>query len=184
MRRALVLGAILLAACNPRPQANTKTAAERASSLPTSSPAPALHIRGKGNVHQPVVIIEQAKNRNIYELRAKSYESTVGAQGTGFKGRFSDTHVTFFEPNGTTLKADAPIALIDKSSQRVTLAEGVHAQTSTGIRLRCDTLTYERSTGRIHGEGNVRILQPSQGYDLSGGNFESDVELHDVHMGS
>ncbi|MDQ6825871.1 MAG: LPS export ABC transporter periplasmic protein LptC [Candidatus Eremiobacteraeota bacterium] len=183
MKNAGLLCLMVVAACNPHPQTRVKTA-QQPSARPAASAAPSLHVLGKGTLHRPVVIIEQEKNRKVYELRAKSYESTVGARGAGFKGRFSRTHVTFFERNGTTLRADAPTALVDRAGQRVTLQDGVHAQTSAGIQLACDTLTYERSTGRIHGEGNVRITQPSQGYDVTGGNFSSDVELHDVRMGS
>lgn len=183
MRRAALLCMLALGACNPHPHGALKATQSPSSPLATPS-ALSLHIQGRGNAHREVVIIEQEKNRTIYQLRAKTYESTVGAQGAGFKGRFRHAHVTFFERNGTTLAAEAPTALVDKSSQRVTLEGGVRAQTSAGIRLTCDILTYERSSGRIRGEGNVRIRQPSAGYDVSGGNFESDVELNNVRMGS
>jgi len=184
VRRAFFVCVVVLAACNPRPHGTTRAAPTAPSARPTASAAPSLHIQGKGNAHREVVNIEQDKNRTIYQLRAKTYESTVGLHGAGFKGRFTDAHVTFFERNGTTLVAQAPTALVDKASERVTLQNGVHARTSAGIRLSCDTLTYERSTGRIRGEGNVHITQPSQGYDVSGGTFESDVELRDVRLGS
>lgn len=184
MRRTALLCLLAFGACNPHPHAAPKTAQARPSPLATTSAVPSLHIQGSGNAHREVVLIEQEKNRTIYQLRAKTYESTIGAQGAGFKGRFRRAHVTFFERDGTTLTAQAPTALVDKSSQRVTLQGGVRAQTSAGIHLTCDILTYERSTGRIRGEGNVRITQPSAGYDVSGGNFESDVELHNVRMGS
>ncbi|MDQ6931855.1 MAG: hypothetical protein M3160_01625 [Candidatus Eremiobacteraeota bacterium] len=183
MPEKLLVGVLLLAACSPHPRA-AGNAQVRSSATPAASAPPSLHIQGRGSAHREVVIIEQEKNRIIYRLRAKTYESTVGLEGTGFKGRFSRAHVTFFERNGTTLVAEAPTALVDKATQRVTLQGGVQGRTSAGIQLACNTLTYERSSGRIRGEGNVRITQPSQGYDIRGGNFESDVELHNVRMGS
>ena len=98
-----------------------------------------------------------------------------------FRGTFAQTHVTFYDTDGTTLQGDAPTTTIDKASSSVVMQGGVNGKTSTGITLQCDQLTYDRRSGQLRGVGNVHIVGAA-GYSLSGGSFTSDLRLTHVHM--
>jgi len=138
---------------------------------------PPLHITSRGNPGRPVRIVEQAGNREVYELVARSTESSLQSQAS-FRGTFSQPHVKFFQEDGSTMTADAPSGSIDKATERVVLMGGVSAHTSTGYALRCETLTYDRAAGRLTGEGNVRIT--SADGSITGGKFTSDLALKHV----
>ena len=180
-RTAATVGAaaLLLCACTPRPQGAPPPAASAAPS-PSASGLPPITVRSKGSAQQPVRIVQQQGNRKIYELIARSTESTLQSQNQ-FRGTFSDTHVTFYGTDGSTLAGTAPVTVVDKGRQTVVMQGGVRAHTSGGITLRCDQLEYNRATGQLHGTGNVHIAS-SQGYTLSGGSFTSDLKLTTVHM--
>lgn len=171
--------ALLVCACTPRPQGTPAPVASAAPS-PSASGLPPITVRSKGNAQQPVRIVQQQGNRKIYELIARSTESTLQSQNQ-FRGTFSDTHVTFYGADGSTLTGSAPVTVVDKGRQTVVMQGGVRARTSGGITLHCDQLEYNRATGLLHGTGNVHIAS-SQGYTLSGGSFTSDVKLTSVHM--
>lgn len=177
---AAFTAAMLLAACTPHPSQPGGPAASAVPSASPSSGLPPITVRSKGNAQQPVRIVEQQGNRRIYELIARSTESTMQSRND-FRGTFSDTHVTFYGADGSKLAGSAPVTAIDKGKQTVTMQGGVHAKTSDGIALQCDQLQYDRATGKLHGTGNVRIVSP-QGYTLSGGSFTSDLKLTQVHM--
>lgn len=125
-------------------------------------------------------ITQQEGNRRIYELLARSSESTMQTQSQ-FRSTFKQTHVTFFTADGGTLTGDAPLTTIDKATNSVTMQGGVHGKTSDGIVLNCDELVYDRKTGSLRGTGNVHIVS-KEGYALTGGSFTSDLKLTHVHM--
>lgn len=175
MRQAIAAAlacAAVLAGCNPQPQ-------HAASGSPSPSAAPSgvppLEIVGKGTAALPVDIAYQAHNRKVYEVLAASY---VGHSAEHFEqAAFRQARVTFYDPDGSSLRADAPTAAIH--NQQVTLLGGVHARTSTGLNLTCDRLTYDQTTALLHGEGHVRIdgMQGGQRELLTGNTFTSDVKL-------
>lgn len=182
-KRAWGLAAVaaLSAACTPHPaQQSAQATATPAPSASATAGLPPITVRSKGNAQQPVRIVQQQGNRKIYELIARSTESTMQSQ-SDFRGTFSDTHVTFYGTDGTKLVGSAPVTAIDKAKQTVAMRGGVHAKTSDGIVLTCDQLEYNRGTGKLHGTGNVHIVS-SQGYTLSGSSFTSDLKLTQVHM--
>ena len=174
--------AAILVACSPQPRRAGSPAPSAAPSAQVSPSAglPPITVHSQGTTRQPVRIVEQQNNRKIYELLAQSTESTMQSQNQ-FRGSFAKTHVTFYGTDGSTLIGDAPLTTIDKASERVTMQGGVRARTSEGITLQCDQLEYNRTTGQLHGTGNVHIVS-SQGYTLSGGSFRSDLKLTHVHM--
>lgn len=184
MKRTALLACIaLLSACNPKP-AGQQPAATLA---PAQTPAPAggappLRITGRGTAKQPVRIIGQTGNRKQYELTARSEESR-SAQSIA-QASFQQTTVTFFDKGGTTMRAQAPLATIDERSQKVRLSGGVHATTSGGVTMTCNTLVYDRKNSRVHGEGNVRITGSHGGSTtvLTGNAFDSDVTLTQMLM--
>lgn len=182
-KRAWALAAALAAcsACTPHPaqQAGRATPAP-APSTRASAGLPPITVRSKGNAQRPVRIVQQQGNRKIYELIARSTESTMQSQ-SDFRGTFSDTHVTFYGTDGSNLVGSAPVTAIDKAKQTVIMRGGVHAKNSEGITLQCEQLEYNRGTGKLHGTGNVHIVS-SQGYTLSGSSFTSDLKLTQVHM--
>jgi len=138
-------------------------------------------VRSHGNAKQPVRIVEKQGNRPIYELIAKSTESTMQSQNQ-FRGTFAQTHVTFYgTTSGATLVGDAPVTTVDRAKESVLMQGGVKAHTSEGVVLTCDQLDYDRSTGKLHGAGNVHIVS-KDGYTLTGGSFTSDLRLTQVHM--
>lgn len=174
-------GCLVTAACNPRPAA-APAGSRSAAPSPTPSGLPPLRIIGKGTAGQPVRIVEQQGNRKIYELVSDSYESTSArsvAQAT-----FRNARVTFYDKDGSTMSARAPIARIDERRKKVILSGGVHATTSTGQTLRCERLVYDRQTGMLHGSGHVRVTGRQNGMltVLTGNEFDSNLNLTQMRM--
>jgi len=183
MRVSLGLVVLLtgLCACNPKPEHTVRQTAARGVVPTASGGLPPITIRSHGNAKQPVRIFEKQGNRAVYELIAKSTESTLQSQNQ-FRGTFAQTHVTFYgATSGSTLAGDAPVTTVDRAKESVLMQGGVKAHTSEGVLLTCDQLEYNRSTGRVRGTGNVRIVS-KDGYTLTGGSFTSDLRLTQVHM--
>ncbi len=170
------LCALLLSSCASRHAMTQATAPAQAS--PT--PFPKLHIQSRGNASQPVSIVQQVGNRKVYQLIARSSDSTMQSQ-TNSTGVFHQTRVTFFSSDGSRLSGTAPLATIDTAAETITLEGGVHAKSSDGVALDCDRLQYARKSGQLFGSGNVRVVNPS-GEALSGGSFRSDLRLSHVHV--
>lgn len=170
---AALAAALALAACNPQPQH------QNGASTPTPAPTgmPPITITGHGAKGAPVSITETSGNRKLYKLVAKSVTSH-SAQHAISEGTFKEPTVTFYDKDGTKMTATAPKASL-AGGKEVTLTGGVHATTSTGLTLTCDTLTYNQSTAMLHGQGNVRItgMQGGQQQVLTGNTFTSDVKL-------
>jgi len=168
----LILASAALAACNPQPSG-------RAAPTPTPAPAgvPPLNIKGHGTAHAPVRTFEQAGNRKVYELLARSYVSHSARNVA--QAKFQQATVTFYDKDGTSLTAQAPQASVDERTKQVALTGGVHARTTTGATLTCDNLTYDRATGLLRGNGNVRMTADQNGSReiLTGNAFTSDIKL-------
>ncbi|MDP9017002.1 MAG: hypothetical protein M3N19_01610 [Candidatus Eremiobacteraeota bacterium] len=181
MRWPAAYGLLLLcvAGCAPHGQGTAPSKEPRVSPS-ASSGLPPITIHSHGKSNEPVRIVEQQGNKKIYELQAQSTESSMESQSQ-FRGTFSKTHVTFYGSDGSNLVGDAPLTTIDKATQRVVMQGGVVGKTNDGMILRCDELQYNRSTGQLHGIGNVHIIS-AQGYSLTGGSFTSDLKLTHVHM--
>jgi lipopolysaccharide assembly outer membrane protein LptD (OstA) len=126
-----------------------------------------------------VHLIQQVHNRVDYDLLASSYQSK-GPQGSA-RAVFSDARVTFRDPRGSTVAASAPQAVVDQRNNTVTLTDGVHARTSAGMTLQCNTLVYERAGGTLHGTGAVVVTDP-QGFRATGSRFDSDISLTHMRM--
>lgn len=181
MRRTAVMLVIAVAACSPKPQHAYVSPSPASAPVPTSSGVPPITVRSHGTSNQPVRIIQQQGNRKLYELLARSTESTVQSQ-TQFRSTFSQTHVTFYGTDGTKLVGDAPVTQIDRSRQTVTMTGGFHGRTSDGVVLTCDQLQYARATGQLLGTGNVHISKSADGLSMTGTTFRSDLKLTQVHM--
>lgn len=179
---AVAVAAGLLAACNPQPKNAPGSHPPAATPKPTPSGLPPLHIVQKGSGHQPVRIVQSAGNRRLYELTAESSVSH-SAQAMA-QASFQQPTVVFYDKTGTTLRAQAPSATLDQRTRKVTMSGGVHATTSSGLTLVCDRLIYDRATGMIHGEGNVRMTGEQGGSRtvLTGNAFDSDVTLTQMRM--
>jgi len=179
MKMPIVLGALLaLIACNPQPQ----HAPRAATPAPLQTGLPPLKIIGQGSARQPVRVTGQQHGRITYQLLARSYESHSMQNVT--QAVFRQTTVTFYDKDGTMLRARAPQAQLDDRRKQVILSGGVHARTSTGLTLACDELVYDDATGLLHGTGNVRItgVQGGQQQVLTGNSFTSDVKLTQMTM--
>lgn len=173
MRRwAAIAAALLLAACNPQPQHQPG----EATPTPKTAGLPPLTITGHGSKGAPVSITQSSGNRKLYKLVAQSVTSHSAQQSIS-QGTFKEPTVTFFDKDGTRMNAQAPTASLH--GKEVTLSGGVHATTTTGLTLTCDSLTFNQSTGMLHGQGNVRItgMQGGQQQMLTGNTFTSDVKL-------
>ena len=175
-RWSACLLAALLTACNPQAPKGTPSPAAAPSHAPTSPP---LHITGHGTATRPVRSTLQIHNRIEYQLIAKSFESK-GAQGKA-RAVFADARVTFYDRNGTTLTATAPQAVVDETTNLITLVDDVHAKTSSGMTLRCTRLVYDHTAGTLHGTGNVVISDPN-GFRGTGSSFDSDISLSHMRM--
>jgi hypothetical protein len=173
--------AILLAAaagCNPQPPKATPSPSAAAKPRSTATPL-VLKISGRGTANRPVHLIQQVQNRIDYDLLASSYESR-GPQG-GARAVFQNARVTFRDRHGSTIAATAPQAVVDQAANTVTLMNGVHAHTSSGMTLQCDQLVYQRATGMLHGTGNVVVTDP-KGFRATGSSFDSDISLTHMRM--
>ncbi len=180
MRYAAVMATVWLAAiagCNPQPpKATPSPSAVRPRSVATPL---VLEISGRGTAKRPVHLIQQVHNRIDYDLLASSYESR-GPQG-GARAVFQDARVTFRDRNGATIAARAPQAVVDQGANTVTLMNGVHAHTSSGMTLKCSQLVYRRATGMLHGAGDVVVTDP-KGFRATGSSFDSDISLTHIRM--
>lgn len=183
MRHARAFGALCLlmaAACNP--QAPKSTPSPAAPAHPRATPTPlVLKITGRGTAKRPVHLydIQQAHNRVNYDLLASSYESK-GPTGAA-RAVFQDARVTFRDPKGATVVATAPQAVVDQNANTVTLLNGAHARTSSGMTLQCTQLVYDRATGMLHGTGDVIVTDP-KGFRATGSSFDSDLSLTHMRM--
>jgi hypothetical protein len=175
----LVALASVLAACNPQPDHGTASVTATPSGAPSNA-VPPLRITGQGTNERPIRIDQQQGNRRQYELLANHYVSRT-AQGLAH-ATFYDAAVTFYDAKtGKTLVARAPRAILDEAAKTVTLLDGVTSRTSNGQTLRCRRLVYRRDIGTLHGEGDVRMTDPS-GMTFSGTSFDSDDTFENIRM--
>jgi len=170
---------VATAGCNPQPPKATPPPPTPAAHVrPTATPL-VLEIRGRGAVNRPVHLIQQVHNRVDYDLLASSYESK-GPQGLT-RAVFSDARVTFRDRNGSEITASAPQAVVDQGANTVTLLDGVHARSSSGMTLQCTQLVYDRASQMLHGNGTVVVTDP-KGFRATGTSFDSDISLTHMRM--
>jgi len=182
MRTVRFAAAFLVAAtgCNPQPPKATPAPSASPAARPSGSANPlVLEIHGKGTARQPIRFSHQVHNRVDYDLLASSFESR-GPQGDQ-RAVFQDARVTFRDPHGAAIVAVAPQAIVDQTADTVTLLDGVHARTTTGMTLTCDQLVYARANGMLHGTGNVVVTDP-KGFRATGSSFDSDISLTHMRM--
>jgi LPS export ABC transporter protein LptC len=177
------VGLVLLAAGCAQQATGGATSASPApiAAQPTASAtAVPVHIETHGGGGQYVRIVETVRGRKAYTIRALS---AIGERfGTNqATGALEQPHVTFVDRSGTTTIADAPKATVAERDKSVVMTGGVHARTSSGSLLSCDTLTYNANTERFHGEGHVRLTAPN-GLQLGGDHLDGDVKLQDVRV--
>jgi LPS export ABC transporter protein LptC len=175
---AAVLAAAL-AACSPR-QPPKATSAPSPQASATQVP---IRIETRGGDGQYVTIVETVRGRKVYTIRALS-GSLQRATTNEATGELEQPHITFFDKGGSTTIADAPKAHVVERSKTVVMTGGVHAHTSAGGVLTCDTLTYHGSTERFHGQGHVRLNSPSgpNTVTIEGDDIDGDVKLQDVKI--
>jgi lipopolysaccharide assembly outer membrane protein LptD (OstA) len=89
--------------------------------------------------------------------------------------------VTFHDRNGSQIAASAPQAVVDQTTNTVTLLNGVRARTSAGMTLQCSQLVYQRASGMLHGSGDVVVVDP-KGFRATGSSFDSDISLTHMRM--
>jgi hypothetical protein len=177
-RAIAAIGLLLGAACNPQPPKATPSPSAPARPAASSTPL-VLKITGQGTARRPIRLFQQVHNRVEYDLLASSYESK-GPQGAE-RGVFRDARVTFRDTKGSKVVATAPRAIVDQSANTVTLLDGVHARTTSGMTLQCAQLVYEHATGMLHGTGNVVVTDP-KGFRATGSSFDSDLSLTHMRM--
>ena len=184
MRSASPLGILVLlaAGCASHAPAGPAEATPTASPAAPSAVATAMpiHVETRGGNGQYVTIVESLHGRKVYTIRALSgiAERYGTEQGSG---ALEQPHVVFADKGGTTTIADAPKARIMERDKTIVMSGGVHAHTSSGSVLTCDTLTYNGKTERFQGEGNVQLSAPN-GLQLGGRHLDGDVKLQDVRV--
>jgi LPS export ABC transporter protein LptC len=174
-----------LAACAPHapPQASPPPAAASPAASPGATAVP-IRIETHGGGGQYVTIVETIRGRKVYTIRALS-GSLQRAATNDATGDLEQPHITFIDKSGSTTIADAPKATVAERTKTVVMTGGVHARTSAGSVLTCDTLTYNGATERFHGRGHVRLVSPSSGADtvsIEGDDIDGDVKLQDVKI--
>ncbi len=144
---------------------------------PSGTPVP-IRIETQGGAGQYVTIVQTLHGRKLYTIRALStdVQSAGTNEGTGV---LDQPHVTFVDRTGTSTIADAPKAHLIERDKTVVMTGGVHAHTSTGSVLTCDTLTYNGTSERFHGEGHVELAS-ADGMHLSGQHLDGDTRLQEV----
>ncbi|HTD36985.1 MAG TPA: LPS export ABC transporter periplasmic protein LptC [Candidatus Limnocylindrales bacterium] len=182
--RPAVLAALLAAGC-ARPGASGGTASPPPSAAVRPSPGATatqvpIRVETRGENGQYVTIVETIRGRKVYTIRALS---SVGERfGTNqATGVFDQPHITFLDKNGKTTIADAPKAHVTERNKTVVMTGGVHAHTSSGSTLTCDTLTYNGAAERFHGEGHVSLTAPD-GFHLDGQHLDGDTKLENVSV--
>jgi LPS export ABC transporter protein LptC len=175
---------LLAASCAPKAPPGGSAASPSPGRSP-AAPGPSatqvpIRVETHGTNGQYIRIVETVHGRKAYTIRALS--SVAERFGTNqATGTFEQPHVTFFDKTGKTTIADAPKAHIAERDKSVVMTGGVHAYTSDGSILTCDTLTYNGNTERFHGEGNVR-LTARDGFHLDGQHLDGDVRLENVRV--
>jgi lipopolysaccharide assembly outer membrane protein LptD (OstA) len=122
---------------------------------------------------------QEHDNRVEYELLAKSFVSS-GARGR-VRVVFSDASITFHGREGTTMVATAPQAILDETTNTITMLGGVHARTGAGMALVCNQLVYDHASQMLHGSGAVLITDP-KGFRATGSSIDSDISLTHTRM--
>ncbi|HEX3549431.1 MAG TPA: LPS export ABC transporter periplasmic protein LptC [Candidatus Elarobacter sp.] len=181
-RLASALTLAALAACghgggsgpSPKPAASPSGPAAPAA----AGTAVPIHIETHGESGQYVTIVQSLHGRKLYTIRALSTDVQSAGTNEG-TGQLDQPHVTFIDRHGATTIADAPKAHLVERDKTVVMTGGVHANTSSGSVLTCDTLTYSGATERFHGEGHVE-LQARDGMHLSGDRLDGDTRLQEV----
>ena len=180
---ARALTAICLSAsagCNPQPPKATPAPSTPPTAHAAGTPTPlVLEVTGHGTGTRPVHVFQQVHNRILYDLLASSFESK--GPESSMRSVFQDARVTFRDRNGSTIAARAPQAVVDQTTNTVTLMNGVHARTSSGMTLQSDQLVYRRDSGTLHGSGHVVIIDP-KGFRATGSSFDSDISLTHMRM--
>jgi LPS export ABC transporter protein LptC len=175
--------AVLAAGCGPhgapRPHASTAPAAAGPTAAPTPVP---VHVRGFGTKAQPSVLTGRKQGRRIYVIRALAFEGDIAGSANG-SAVLEEPHISFVDRSGAVTTADAPKATVKQRDKSVLMTGGVHARTAEGAVLTCDTLRYDASTERFHGEGHVAVTGPN-GDQLTGDHLDGDVRLHDARVTS
>ncbi len=173
---AAVLAAALVSGCG-KPAAPP---AAPASPPPTATPLP-LHIVSSGGAGY-TTLSEMKHARTIYNVRAKSFvaDTTAGHTATG-SGEFEQPEITFIDKNGAKTVADAPKAVLTSADKSVLMTGGVQARSQDGNVLSCDTLRYDGTSERIHGDGHVVMRTPA-GLTLTGDEIDGDARLANVRV--
>jgi LPS export ABC transporter protein LptC len=171
-----------LPACShggPGPAASPSPAASPGR-VPAAAGATAVPIRIEthGTSGQYVTIVQSVRGRKLYTIRALSTDVQSAGTNEG-TGQLEQPHITFVDRGGTTTIADAPKAHIIERDKTVVMTGGVHARTSTGSVLTCERLSYNGSTERFHGEGNVELAS-RDGLHLAGQHLDGDTRLQNV----
>jgi hypothetical protein len=177
VKRAVFALALFAAACNPQPSHGPAGSSPTPSAGPSGG-VPPLLITSYGNPRHPLVFYGQKGNRIAYKMIVRDRAIANTAQGAG-DGTFYDVTVTFYDRSGKTLEASSPRAVAVEAKQTLTLYDGVRATSSTRDILTCRTLVYDRASGKLHGEGNVRISS-ADGFWTTGNRLDSDVTLENV----
>jgi LPS export ABC transporter protein LptC len=183
--RLAALLALLAAGCVPQAPPGGAGASPAPGAARSPAPRPSatqvpIRVETHGGNGQYIRIVETLHGRKAYTIRALS--SVAERFGTNqATGTFEQPHVTFVDKTGKTTIADAPKAHIAERDKSVVMTGGVHAYTSNGSILSCDTLTYNGKTERFHGEGNVH-LTARDGFHLDGQHLDGDVKLENVSV--
>ena len=174
--------ALLAAGCGHHDApASGGSAAPGAGPTASATPVP-VHVRGFGTKQNPSVLTGNKHGRRIYVIRSTSFEGDIAGSADG-SAVLLDTHITFLDRSGAVTIADAPKATVKQRDKSVFMTGGVHARTTEGAVLTCDTLRYDAGTERFRGEGHVVVTGPN-GDRIDGDHLDGDVRLHDARVTS
>ena len=184
MRSSLIAAglAVLLAACSPKEPPKATPAPDVPTPQPGATQIP-IRIETRGGDGQYVTIVETIRGRKVYTIRALS-GSLQRATTNEATGDLEQPHITFIDKSGSITIADAPKARVSERNKSVVMTGGVHARSSAGGVLTCDTLTYQGSTERFYGQGHVRLNSPNgpDSVTIEGDRIDGDVKLQDVKI--
>jgi lipopolysaccharide assembly outer membrane protein LptD (OstA) len=146
------------------------------------SPKPiTVTVRSQRVGSQYVYLTKRRKdNSKAYVLRSDMNVAKSAGEGTG-SSEFTNPHIVFSGREGQQLVADAPHAVILMKERSLLMNGGVRAQTSDGMFVKADTLTYNEMTDRLHGVGHVLVTTP-RGERLTGDRIDANLHLSEMRI--
>ena len=119
----------------------------------------------------------------MYDVRSAKAVYDRTADGTAV-ATFTNPIVVFHDRRNRTMFATAPEAVAHDKDKTVVMNGGVHAKTTDGETLTCDSLSYDARHEQIRGIGHVVLVNAKTHDTVSGTSLTSDLSFEHVVLSS